>query len=150
MRERAKPSSNPSRAGSAIVELALVLPMLMLILVGTIDFGRLFFEAVTVVDAARAGVQYGSRSNTFSGDYDGMKAAADDNARDLDATTPSAVRFCKCENGNDVDCVTGTCAEGVPQVYVRVEIQKTFDVMVGLPGIPSTTALTRQATFRVQ
>ena len=149
MRERANPSKR-SRAGSAFVELALVLGMLMLILVGTIDFARLFFAAVTVASAARAGVQYGSQSNTFTGDYDGMKTAADENAQDLDATTPSAVRFCKCENGNSVDCVTGTCAEGVPQIYVRVEMQKVFDVMVDLPGIPSTTELTRQATFRVQ
>ena len=149
MRERANPSK-PSRAGSAIVELALVIGMLMLILVGTIDFARLFFAAVTVASAARAGVQYGSQSNTFTGDYAGIKTAADENARDLDATTPSAVRFCKCENGNNVDCVTETCAEGVPQIYVRVEMQKTFDVMVDLPGIPNTVALTRTATFRVQ
>ena len=149
MRERANPSK-PSRAGSAIVELALVIGMLMLILVGTIDFARLFFAAVTVASAARAGVQYGSQSNTFTGDYAGIKTAADENARDLAATTSSAVRFCKCENGNDVDCVTGTCAEGVPQIYVRVEMQKTFDVMVDLPGIPGSTELSRRATFRVQ
>ena len=151
MREKLNPSK-PSRAGSALVELALVLGMLMLILMGTIDFARLFFAAVTVAGAARAGAQYGSQSNTFTGDYAGMRTAADENAQDLDATTPSAVRFCKCENGNDADCVTGTCSEGVPQIYVRVEVemQKTFAVMVDLPGIPSTTAITRRATFRVQ
>ena len=143
-------SRNESRAGSALVELALVLGLLLLILMGTIDFARIFFAGVTAVDAARACVQYGSQSNTYTGDFTGMQAAADENAQDLSATTPSSQRFCKCENGNDVNCVTETCTEGAPQIYVQVEMQSTFNTLVDFPGIPSVTGLTRKATFRVQ
>ena len=48
--------------GQSYVELALALPVLALILVVAADFGRLFYSSVEVINAARAGAQYGSNS----------------------------------------------------------------------------------------
>jgi Flp pilus assembly protein TadG len=45
--------------GSSLIELALILPVLLLMLVGSIDFGRAFFVAIEVSSAAEAGVDYG-------------------------------------------------------------------------------------------
>lgn len=44
--------------GQSAVEFALVLPVLMLILMGTIDLGRLYHSYVTVTNAARVGAEY--------------------------------------------------------------------------------------------
>jgi len=44
--------------GQSVVEFALVFPILILILMGTIDFGRLFYSYVTVTNAARVGAEY--------------------------------------------------------------------------------------------
>ena len=46
-----------SDRGAAAVEFALVLPLLLLLVLGIIDFGRLYFTQITLTDAAREGVR---------------------------------------------------------------------------------------------
>lgn len=41
--------------GQSLVELALILPVLMLLVAGTIDLGRIFYSQVTIANAAREG-----------------------------------------------------------------------------------------------
>lgn len=41
--------------GQALVELALILPVLMLVLAAALDLGRLFYSRITIVNAAREG-----------------------------------------------------------------------------------------------
>ncbi|MGI6488868.1 MAG: pilus assembly protein [Syntrophomonadaceae bacterium] len=45
--------------GQALVELALVLPILLLLLMGIIEFGRIFFSYLTITELAREGARYG-------------------------------------------------------------------------------------------
>ncbi len=45
--------------GQSLVELALTLPLLMLILIGTLDLGRMLIAYVTIQNAAREGARYG-------------------------------------------------------------------------------------------
>ena len=86
------------RRGAAMLELVLLIGILLLILFGTIDFSRLFYSAVTVMDAARAGVQYGMQSSAHAADMSGMETAANENAQDLGANVSStAERFCRCD-----------------------------------------------------
>ena len=46
------------RAGQALVEFALILPLLFLLIVNVVNFGAFFFAWITVADAARSGAQY--------------------------------------------------------------------------------------------
>jgi Flp pilus assembly protein TadG len=48
------------QTGQAVVELALMLPLLILILVGIFDLGRIYQAQVTLTNAAREGARYGS------------------------------------------------------------------------------------------
>ncbi len=139
------------RKGSAAVELSLMMGILVTILMGTIDVGRVFFAAVTVDDASRAGAQHGIRSNGFTSDISGMETAAENNAQDISALTSSPQRYCRCEGGTtDVNCMTEPCSEGVPQVYVRVESQSDFNTLFDYPGLPDFIPLSSATTFRVQ
>src|SRR4051812_20722057 len=52
----------PRRNGQTIVELALVLPLLLLVLVGVTEIGRYAYFDILVSNAARAGAQYGAQS----------------------------------------------------------------------------------------
>lgn len=47
-------------AGQGLVEFTLTLPLLVLIMVGVLDLGRLYFAAMTVTNAAREGARYGA------------------------------------------------------------------------------------------
>ena len=55
-----------SRRGGAMVEFALVFPLLLVLCLAAGDFGRLFFHGVTVVNAASSGAHYGSLNNGFA------------------------------------------------------------------------------------
>lgn len=46
--------------GQSLVELAIMLPILLIILLGIIDFGRVFYAYVTITNASREGARYGS------------------------------------------------------------------------------------------
>ena len=51
--------------GAAAVEFALILPFLMLIVFGTIDFGHYWYISHVVSDASREGARYGTRYVTY-------------------------------------------------------------------------------------
>jgi len=44
--------------GQALVEFALILPLLLILVVGALDFGRLFFTKIVITNAAREGAYY--------------------------------------------------------------------------------------------
>jgi Flp pilus assembly protein TadG len=50
---RAHPRLRPRSRGQALVELALILPIILLLLAAALDLGRLFYSRVTVANAAR-------------------------------------------------------------------------------------------------
>ena len=99
-------STRRSEGGSALVELIFALPLLVLVLVGTADFARVFYTAIELTNAARAGVQYAAYSpgrfvDTAAIQSAAMAAAPDiglattdvtvDNGRDDAADTPVAL-----------------------------------------------------------
>lgn len=45
------------RKGQALVELAIALPLLVLIMIGVLDLGRAFFGVITITNAAREGAR---------------------------------------------------------------------------------------------
>ena len=88
-----------SRKGQAIVETALLLPILMLLVMGSADLGRVFYYAISVTNAAREAARQGtyydpiSSSNAYDS-YAQVLAAAQkevpsDVTLSLPASTPS-------------------------------------------------------------
>lgn len=69
--------TNPrfSRPGQALVEFALILPLLLLIVLMIVDFGRVIYYYTTLYNAAREGARYGI---VHKGDLAGMRNAAAD------------------------------------------------------------------------
>jgi len=49
----------PTQRGQSAVELALIFPVLLLVLMGIIEFSRAFFTYCTISNAAREGARYG-------------------------------------------------------------------------------------------
>ena len=52
--------------GQSIVELALLLPVLLVIAMGVVDFGRAMYAYVAVSNAAQAGAEYASRNPAYN------------------------------------------------------------------------------------
>ena len=137
--------------GAALVELALTVPFLLLLTVGAIDFGRAYRQSVTISHAAETGAAYGAQNNITSGHDTRMTQMARDDAADVGTVTVTSARVCKCPNGTEVDCVTGTCTGyGAPRVYVKCLVEKNFDVLTNLPKVPDMFTVRRQVYMRVQ
>lgn len=54
-----------ARSAQALVEFALLLPLMLLILLGVVDFGRCFYFWTSIANAAREGARYGSTHPTY-------------------------------------------------------------------------------------
>jgi Flp pilus assembly protein TadG len=52
------------QSAQALTEFALILPVLMLILLGVVDFGRVFYYWTSIANAAREGARYGTTHPT--------------------------------------------------------------------------------------
>ena len=140
-----------SDSGAALVEMAVIAPLLLLLCLGVGDFGRMLYRAITLSHAARAGAAYGAQSNAHTGDTAGIRLAAQQEAQNIGTITVTSSRICECTIGTAVSCTTASCAGyGAPRSYVRVTTSQTFSTVVPFPGIPSTVPLNRTAKVRVQ
>src|SRR5438128_4305291 len=84
-----------SRRGQAIVETALLLPILMLLVMGTADLGRVFYYAIAVTNAAREAARQGtyfdpiSSGNAFDTYDQVLQAARNEVPSDVTLNYPS-------------------------------------------------------------
>jgi Flp pilus assembly protein TadG len=142
------------QSGVAAVELALISILMLTLLLGAFDFGRLMHWGVSLTQAAAAGAQFGSRTTTDAANTSAITAAVHNDWGNLGGITPavSVSQYCTCASDVVVNCSTsGVCGTyGTPRLYLVVSTSTTFQTLVPFPGIPSSVPLTRTATFRVQ
>jgi Flp pilus assembly protein TadG len=145
-------------SGQGAVELALAMPLLVLLLFVVCQFARVFYVAMGVASAARAGVQYGAQSYVKAVDTTGMNAAATSDGRNIPGITASSTHFCMCDGAQcspsqSDPCVVScsappsTCTE--PKVFVQVTTTATFRTGVSW-GLPSTIPLSSVAVLQAQ
>lgn len=48
----------PAEKGQGLVELAILIPVLVIIIIGALDLGRIFFGVITVTNVSREGARY--------------------------------------------------------------------------------------------
>ncbi|MBN1485128.1 MAG: pilus assembly protein [Chloroflexia bacterium] len=124
------------RRGQTVVEFALILPILLLIALGLIEFGRAFFVYSVVSNAAREGARYGM---VHPRDPDGMRDAA--YQRVLLVPTDTVTIDVHYDTGdpaapfNDPDLIE----EGVSRVVVDVTHDFTMMTPLFQPLFPATT-----------
>jgi Flp pilus assembly protein TadG len=119
------------RRGAAAVELAVLLPVLLMILVAAADFAQVFGYAVVITNCARNGALYGSSSPTAATDTAGIQTAA---LLDAGSLTPT------------VQSSTGVDANGD---YVDVTVTYNVALYSSYLGIADPFPLTRTVRMRV-
>lgn len=119
--------------GQSLVELALMLPVLLLILLGVLDLGRLFFAQVTLSNASREGARFGMTDSTNS---NGIKSAAVNESAGLILATNVTV---ECAPAGSPQTY-GACASPQPGDRIRVTVAYSFKFeslyIFGLSNIP--------------
>ena len=124
------------RRGQGLVEMALLAPMLVFILVATIDFARAYSAYIEVSNAARAGAIYGSRTSANAHNADAVSAAALADSPTIFGTAPVV--------SSDV-----TADDGDGYEQINVTVNYTFEVLTGFPGIPGSVNMSRSVDMRV-
>jgi len=138
------------QSGQSLAELALMLPIVLVSLMGIIEISRVSYFSIEVCNAARAGVQYGAQNSTTAGDTTGMVTAAKNDAVNVTGLSASASHSCKCSDGSSTTCLSNTCSAGTRLLeYVNVTTSVTINSLFKYPGIPQSYALNGAATERV-
>ena len=88
------------QAGQSIIEMALLLPVMLVLIVMALEFGRAFFTKIVITNAAREAAYYLSINPS---DYSG-------------GTAPSAVLAAQTEASNS----------GVPEISVSITPKSTY------------------------
>ncbi len=140
-----------SDSGAALVEMAVISPLLLVMVLGVGDFGRVLYTAITLSHAARAGAAYGAQSTGYTGDTGGIQLAAEEEAQNIAPIGVTSQRVCECTGGAPVSCTISSCGSyGAPRAFVEVTTTRTFQTVSPYPGLPDTVALSRTAKVRVQ
>ena len=167
MNRKRKQHEKRKDTGSVLTEMAVLIPVVLLLLIGAVDFSRAYLQGNAAANAAHAGAQYGSRGKTQAFNIEGMKQAAlrdlyashilgggvgiEDNGRYSSDFDIDAESYCMCGGVVEIDCNAGDCAAGEPsQIYVRVRVNTTYEPLFDYPGIPSEIVLDRQAILRAR
>jgi Flp pilus assembly protein TadG len=131
-RSRGIASRRPFR-GVAVVELAVLLPLLVFLFLLAIDFARVFYFSLSLTNCARAGALYASDPSTADeSPFASVQAAALAEATNF-SPQPTIVS------------TSGTDSSG--RRYVSVTANYTFQAITGFPGIPSQVPLQRTVTM---
>ena len=134
--------------GGSFVELALILPMFLLILVPTVDIGRAIYMSIEVASAAQAGAAYGIQNPT---DASGMQSASTAGVSNLSGISAKATYGCECSDGTSASasCTsTPTCTYNSVN-YVDVVATAPYSTTFGYPGLPSSMNISREIRLRV-
>lgn len=134
-------------SGQSAIEMALVLPAVVLLLVVVADFGRVFYASIAIADAARAGVQYGAQNYAKAADYPNIVQAALNDGTNVVGLSATASDFCMC-SGQLVSCGATQCSG--QQLFVKVTASVKFTPIIKYPGLPSIIPLSSTAIMEVQ
>jgi Flp pilus assembly protein TadG len=139
------------QCGQSVVEMALVTPLLLLMLLGTIEIGRFAYYGIELSSAARAGVQFGAQSLADSRDLDGIRQAAQNDAPEVPGLNVAASDQCACSNSPAtlVGCPAFGCAPGHALVFLQVDTTANIKPLFRYPGLPRNFPAKGHAVMRV-
>jgi Flp pilus assembly protein TadG len=136
------------RRGAAATELALLLPVLVLVVLGCVDFGRFAYNYIAVTNAARAGASYGAMNNYTASTYSTWSAGITQTARDEMSQQVGSGNI-----GNLKVTVAPPIIDANGLRRVRVTASYPFTTVVtwnlGGWGLPSPLTLQQQAEMRL-
>jgi Flp pilus assembly protein TadG len=135
--------------GAAAVELGLILPLLVTLVLGCVDFGRFAYTYIAVSNASRAGAAFAMvhpvTPNTTTLWQNLVKAAiVDEMTKEMDSTKAP---FDPSKISVPAPTVTTDTTTGLKTVTVTVSYP--FSTLVPWPTVPKSVTLERTVEVRV-
>lgn len=136
-------------SGSALVEFSLLLPMLVYLFVGIVDYALETEQTMQIMEAATAGASYGA-INGNQKDFAGMQTVARNSAAGVPGFNVVASNVFTCNpQGTPVTSATTCAGYGTPIEYVKVTTSATIPTLLPFPGLPTSLTLQETASYRV-
>ncbi len=175
----ANPLTRRRALGQSVVEFAIILPVILLILIGIADLGRLYTSAVAIESAAREAADFGAFDASYWDEgglnyvatTDEMRrraciAAAGSHLPDYETTDPVTNSTCTnpsftCtleRNGASTDCAASAgftngvdCSDPATELpcTVHVRMDYQFRLILAIPPLPSSIQISRDSYFRI-
>lgn len=138
-----------SEGGASLVEMAILLPLFMLLMAVAVDLGRAYYLVLELQGAANAAAAYGVQNPT---DTAGMSTIAQDNAPNVPGLTVGTHTYgCECSDGTSysASCVSVPTCTGLTEVYrVNITVTATYKPLFPWPAIASTMSFSSSASMR--
>ncbi len=152
----------------ALIEFAVVMPILVFLLLPLVDLGMGFYAKTQVMTAAQAGAQYafvhGWSGNSSTSQTSILSAVS--SATSLSGITPSPapVLACGCADGttitysspggsfspNSCSAMTACASSQKPGAYVTISTQVTYSPLFTYLIFSGSTTLSATSTVRIQ
>jgi len=126
-----------------------MLPVILLLLAGVLDYTMLMRTAISVADAARAGAQFGSLSVTNAANTTGAQNTALTAAPDVVGLTVTAVKVCQCSDGTTVNCGS-SCTSGSVRIYSKVTASTAATPIFSYSLVPFSGTISTTISMRAQ
>ena len=152
--------------GVALVEFGLAAPILIVLIIGVVDFGLAFYAGLQVEGSAAAGAQYASRHSwdcnaiqnivINTGNYSGIIAPAPQQVCGCPGTgalapfvsAPTTLSVCPA---TPTTTCSGICSDGTPVgTYAYVQSKLSYSTLIYYPGVSNPLLLSGQAYRRIQ
>lgn len=112
--------------GASLVELALVMPVIMLMIVGSLDMGSMFVRKMEIANAAKAGAQYALVRKPVQGDLTNISSAVTNSLGG--SVTPSTQinveLYCMCFSTKQL--CTVDCADEDLSAFINITITEDY------------------------
>ena len=130
-----------ARRGVVAVELAIVLPVLLLLALACTDFGRVVHGFITVANAARCGAEYGSMHKFTAHTRESWESQVRDSVRiEMEGLSDFEAA--------DLQIGVTTTSDDDGLFRARVAVAYPFRMVVNWPGLPAVTMLTHIVEMR--
>lgn len=130
--------------GAALIEFAIVLPMLVFFVIGIIETGRFLAFGVRLSNAAHAGAQFGAQGTAQALDSADIAGAA---CADSNFTCGNGTDQMKVTSSTSCSVKTSPCPIG--DFYVQVNASATFRPLLKYPYFNQSSTMSAQATQQV-
>jgi Flp pilus assembly protein TadG len=138
-----------SDSGQAMVELAILLPVATMLLLGIAEIGRLANASIVVSHAARAGVQYAAQNRVTASSNTQIIQAAKADAPAFPNLTVTPSHYCTCADGTSSTCQPTDCSGSRIIEYVKVDTQTQLPSMFGYYKFPKSYTVKGEKIMRV-
>jgi len=136
-------------AGQALVEMAVILPVAIMLLLGVVEVGRYANASIVVNHAARAGVQYAAQNRVTASETSNIIQAAKNDASGVTSLTVTPSIYCTCADGSSSTCQSTDCQGSRIIEYTKVNTQTELQSPFHYPGFSQSYAVKGQAVMRV-